>query len=612
VEAWVRTTSFKYHWVLGKYDRNGGERGYHLIIKDGKAAFAGRDGSGHYRNSGYTTDLVNDGQWHHLTGVSHSGIWQIYIDGILKSEFRSGYPATNLTNTAPLVIGKDFLSNNENFDGEIDEVRIWKKVPPIEEIRRLMCSKIPNPQEIPDLVAYYNFDNLSSSTVRDLSLNKMDGTLRNVSPAAASVISSAPIGDKSLNTYILSEPNASPAMHMQENGYRFHASNLNWGTQGYHIYFVNAKPNTTTGIADPAQVNSYFGIFQVGNPQQTHYIHYYLDNAFCKQSLYHRAHNAAQQWSLIKTVPVSDPLRYDNMHKQAEFAYTTTSTVAPSIQSSGDFCQGGQATLQINTTSEVLWSTGERSKSITVNRPGDYSVTVSQDGCTFTDQVTIKEIALPEVNLGPDRSLCGGEQAILEAPAGNYTYKWSTGATSRAIEAKTSGKYWVEVTNTNGCSTRDEVTVEVKPQPAISLQQELTACYGERITVDATTTGATYLWSTGQTTATVNVAAPVTLSVAITVNGCTYTREVTVSSDECPLIPNIITPNGDGKNDTFVLQGINIDQVEIEIFNRWGASVYKRTSYDNKWAGASGGMYYYHIISRQTDKVYKGWVEVVR
>src|SRR5690606_38887837 len=118
--------------------------------------------------------------------------------------------------------------------------------------------------------------------------------------------------------------------------------------------------------------------------------------------------------------------------------------------------------------------------------------------------------------------------------------------------AKTSGNYWVEVTNTNGCTTRDEVTVEVKPQPNFTLPQELSACYGERITVDATTPGASYLWSTGQTSATVQVAAPANLRVTITVDGCTYTREVTVNSDECPIIPNIITPNGDGKNDTFV------------------------------------------------------------
>lgn len=583
-----------------------------MIIKDGKAAFAGRDGSGHYRNSGYTAELVNDGQWHHLTGVSYNGAWRIFVDGILKNESHTGYASTDLTNTAPLAIGKDYLADSENFVGEIDEVRIWKKFLPVEEIRRLMCSKISNPQAIPDLVAYFNFDNSGGSTVKDLSTQKTDGGFRNMNPSTAWVTSSAPIGDKSLPNYHIPDQNSTVAMHMQEKGFSFYASDLNRTTQGFHIYYVDAKPNTTAGIADPEQVNSYFGIFQVGTPQSAHHIQYYTPNTLCKQSLYHRADNATRQWDLIKTVPATEPLRNTGMAKQAEFAYNTSGTQAPRIHSSGDFCIGRKATLQINTTGNVLWSTGETSKSIMVSQSGEYSVTVSLDGCTFTDRVTVSEIPYPVVDLGPDRTLCSGERTMLVAPAGNYTYKWSTGATSSSLEVKTSGKYWVEVTNTNGCTTRDEVTVTVKPQPDFTLPLQLNACYGERINVDALTPDATYLWSTGHTSPMVVVTAPAKLSVAITVNGCTYTREVNVISEECPVIPNIITPNGDGKNDTFVLQGINIDQVEIEIFNRWGVSVYKRNSYDNKWSGPGSGMYYYHIKSGQTQQVYKGWVEVVR
>lgn len=605
VEAWVKTTSFKYHWVVGKYDRYGGERGYHLIIKDGKAAFAGRDGSGQYRNSGYTPDLVNDGNWHHLAGVSHEGTWKIYVDGILRSEFRSGYKATDLTNSAPLALGKDFMADSENFNGLMDEVRIWKTALTTEEIRQRMCSKIANYGTNVNLVAYYNFDNAGTSTVKDLSSLKLDGAFRNMNPSTAWVTSSAPIGDQSYQNYDVS------SISYTSKGGGLGIQNLSTGIQGTHIYYVKGKPNNTSGIDKPEQVEAYLGIFKVGSPQADYRVDFIPELQGCNYRLYRRPDNAAGSWSLVTKVPTAEQLSYTGTSNQGEFTATTTVIEPPKIAGSGAFCKGGSSVLSISTTGDVLWSTGAKSKSITVSQPGDYTVTVSLDGCTFTDQVTVQEIAFPEVELGQDRTLCGGEQAMLEAPAGNYTYKWNTGATTRAIEAKTSGKYWVEVTNTNGCTTRDEVTVEVKPQPNFTLPQEFSACYGERITVDATTPGATYLWSTGQTTATVHVTAPANLSVAITVNGCTYIREVTVNSDECPVIPNIITPNGDGKNDTFVLQGINIDQVEIEIFNRWGASVYKRNSYDNKWAGAGSGMYYYHIKSRQSQKVYKGWIEVV-
>lgn len=127
VEAWIKTSTLKYQWVAGKYDRYGAERGYHLIIKDGKAAFAGRDGSGTYRNSGYSSVNVSDGKWHHLAGVCDGSTWSIYVDGLLQGSITTNYPNTSLLNNAPLAIGKYFVYDDEYYEGQIDEVRIWKR-----------------------------------------------------------------------------------------------------------------------------------------------------------------------------------------------------------------------------------------------------------------------------------------------------------------------------------------------------------------------------------------------------------------------------------------------------------------------------------------------------
>lgn len=124
VEAWVKTTTNKYQWVAGKYDRYGAERGYHLIIKDGNAALAGRDGSGIYRNSGYSRVNVSDGKWHHLAGVCDGSTWAIYVDGILQSLITTNYSYTSLTNNAPFAIGKYFVYDDEFFEGQIDEVKV--------------------------------------------------------------------------------------------------------------------------------------------------------------------------------------------------------------------------------------------------------------------------------------------------------------------------------------------------------------------------------------------------------------------------------------------------------------------------------------------------------
>ena len=161
---------------------------------------------------------------------------------------------------------------------------------------------------------------------------------------------------------------------------------------------------------------------------------------------------------------------------------------------------------------------------------------------------------------------------------------------------------------------KDAITVTVNPQPDIPLKDEIMACYGEEVLLDASTVDASYIWSNGQTTASIKVAAPAEMRVAVTVAGCTYTKSVSVISDECPIIPNIITPNGDGKNDAFVALGIEESTMQLHIFDRLGKSVYQTEQYDNSWSATDmpAGTYYYQLTSPRTQKIYKGWVEVVR
>ncbi len=83
------------------------------------------------------------------------------------------------------------------------------------------------------------------------------------------------------------------------------------------------------------------------------------------------------------------------------------------------------------------------------------------------------------------------------------------------------------------------------------------------------------------------------------------------------LIPNVFTPNGDGRNDTFVILGLEgYDKAELTIFNRWGNEVYRNSNYKNNWDG--GGLneatYYYLIVLKKEGKenVHKGWVLLKR
>ena len=83
------------------------------------------------------------------------------------------------------------------------------------------------------------------------------------------------------------------------------------------------------------------------------------------------------------------------------------------------------------------------------------------------------------------------------------------------------------------------------------------------------------------------------------------------------LIPNVFTPNGDGKNDRFVVTGLEaFDSAVLQVFNRWGNEVFHSADYRNNWDGGNlnEGSYYYRLVLKKNgkDTQYKGWVLIKR
>jgi gliding motility-associated-like protein len=80
-------------------------------------------------------------------------------------------------------------------------------------------------------------------------------------------------------------------------------------------------------------------------------------------------------------------------------------------------------------------------------------------------------------------------------------------------------------------------------------------------------------------------------------------------------VPNVISANGDGQNDTFFITGIaGLGNVTLEVLNRFGRKVYENDSYQNNWDGGNlpSGVYYYILRSSSFDVTYKGWVHILR
>src|SRR6185295_5628696 len=109
----------------------------------------------------------------------------------------------------------------------------------------------------------------------------------------------------------------------------------------------------------------------------------------------------------------------------------------------------------------------------------------------------------PSVNLGPDLTGCTGDTFMLFA--GNTgTYLWSTGSTDSAITVNAMGSYSVTVSN-GFCFSADTMQLSLISPPLLDLGNDIALCEGESVLLVANVNGGSYLWSTGEITASITV-----------------------------------------------------------------------------------------------------------
>ena len=227
-------------------------------------------------------------------------------------------------------------------------------------------------------------------------------------------------------------------------------------------------------------------------------------------------------------------------------AVTVTENALPVVNLGNDaaYCAGTPFSLTLdaqNTGAAYLWNDGTTAQTLDVTTAGTYSVTVTDaGGCTGTDAVTITENTAPAVNLGNDAAYCAGTPFSLTLDAQNTgaSYLWNDGTTAQTLTATTAGTYSVTVTDINGCTATDAVTVTENALPAVNLGNDAAYCAGTpfSLTLDAQNTGAAYLWNDGTTAQTLTVTTAGTYSVTVTANGCSANDEITITENAAPTV----------------------------------------------------------------------------
>ena len=223
-----------------------------------------------------------------------------------------------------------------------------------------------------------------------------------------------------------------------------------------------------------------------------------------------------------------------------------------SISGSTVLCNNGSTTLTANGGTTYLWNTGSSQRTITVSQPGTYVTTVTTVyGCSASDSVVVAPFANPSI-LG-ETTFCSGGYTTLTATGGD-SYLWSTGATSASINVNTAGNYSVTASTENGCSGSTSVNV-VENQPVnVTITGNSVIC-NESGTALTATSGASYLWSSGETTQSISVNTPGSYSVTVTnTNGCSGSSSQTVTMME-PAVITGITHICEGENATLSVSG---------------------------------------------------------
>ncbi|MCX6167654.1 MAG: gliding motility-associated C-terminal domain-containing protein [Sphingobacteriales bacterium] len=279
-------------------------------------------------------------------------------------------------------------------------------------------------------------------------------------------------------------------------------------------------------------------------------------------------------------------------------AVTVNPLPTASITASGPttFCAGGSVILTANAASSYLWSNGAITQSITVSAAGAYTVRVTNaTGCTSdaSSATTVVLNALPTASItasGPT-SFCAGGSVTLSANMAS-SYLWSNGATTQSITVSTAGSYTVRITNATGCtsvaSAASTVVVNAPPTATITASGPTSFCAGGSVTLSANA-GSSYLWSNGATTQSITVSTAGSYTVRVTnATGCisTSSSAVSVSVTGALNIPNTFTPNGDGVNDTWVIDQINqYPNCTVTVFNKMGNKVFESVGYTQPWQG---------------------------
>lgn len=285
--------------------------------------------------------------------------------------------------------------------------------------------------------------------------------------------------------------------------------------------------------------------------------------------------------------------------------------------------------------------------SLSVNQPGTYFVETNYGTCTsdsFSNRVTVSEASSgtsTSINSSLGNPFCpSGGPTTLATTSGN-SYQWFldgeaiSGATNQTYETMYSGIYSVSIDLGSCISTASIILESDMFTSDLNVDAINTLDSGEVLNVMVTTSAENpeFQWYindaiiSGEESSMYDATQIGIYRVVITqTSGCFVSDELTFEIIE-PIdpfpnvgnIPNLISPNGDGINDTWIIpnQYVSGTNTEIIIMNSYGKVVFNTNNYQNNWPENqlefnNVNPVYYYVITTQDNKTKKGSITIIK
>ena len=309
------------------------------------------------------------------------------------------------------------------------------------------------------------------------------------------------------------------------------------------------------------------------------------------------------------TVTVTDA---DGCQETFNYTITEPAPISLSIASTNSIlCYGdGNAAAQVTATGGTSpynynWSNGATTRTASNLTPGTYDVTVTDSrGCFETTSISIVEPEELTITGNTSGTLCAGDQTGTLTAFGSggtvtvglleYSIDGSTWQNGNIFSGLASGIYTLSVRDENGCVADTMLVVEdADPFFITSMTGDTTIEYLDSLTIAASlndTVGVTYSWQ--QISGAMGLVTDSSFSFGIRPQDAVQYQFTATNSNGCSVdsivmievtklrranAPTGFTPNGDGVNDYFFIQGgAKVQTVTIfRVYDRWGTLVFE-------------------------------------